>query len=183
MTVSLILLEILPATGPAVTGDSTVASYPGHIAIESFSWGVKSVPRKGSGTNNLAAIVKPQTLSLKKQFDRASTVLYTMMESDDAFKATLRFIDPSTSSKSATGSSSQVDSVLEIALKGCHIESIGLNVDDSGKTVSASETVVLSFEESAMLSYRMYDASSRTRTKAMSASVYAPAKDDSGGSP
>ncbi|MBV8605552.1 MAG: type VI secretion system tube protein Hcp [Pelomonas sp.] len=182
MTVSLILLEILPATGPAVTGDSTVASYPGHIAVESFNWGVKSEPRKGSGNGNLAPIVKPQTLTVKKQFDRASTVLYTMMEGDKPFTATLRFIDPSTSSRSASGSSSQVDSVLEVELKGCHIESIGLNIDDGGKTVSASETLVLSFEESAMLSYRMYDASSRMRSKAMSASVYTPTNDGSGDS-
>lgn len=170
MSVSLILLEIL--NPKEVLGEATIGGFSGQIAVESFSWGVeaetvekpKSLPH---------TTVKPKTLSITKKFDRSSTVLCQMMDGDKPFSATLRFIDPTTMSKGQ----SKFDSILEISMVDCHIENISLSADDSGKSVSVTERLTLSFEKTITFHYRSYDPTTRSRTKAMTAVVKTPDED------
>lgn len=174
MSVSLILLEI---TSPKeVLGDVTIGGFTGQISIEAFSWGVqaKTIEKPNSEPKTT---VEPKTLSLTKHFDRSSMVLCQMMESDKPFEATLRFVDPTTRAKGQ----SKFDSVLEIEMRGCHIENIALSADDSGKAVSVTERVTVSFEESVTFHYRSYDPSSRSRNKAMTARVDTPANEGNKG--
>lgn len=169
MSVSLILLEIL---SPTVKGDSTVAGFDGQISIESFSWSV-GVDVTEKGTASERKILKPQCLSIKKQFDRSTTVLSEMMKKDEPFNATLRFVDPSTKPRGGQG---KFESIVEIELVGCHIESISLNGDDSGKSVTLAENLVLSFEESITFSYRSFNAITQSRANAKTAIVKTPSK-------
>lgn len=171
MSVSLFLLEI---TSPkAVFGDATIDGFIGQITVETFAWGVhaKTVEKPNSEPRTT---VEPKTLSLTKHFDRSSVVLCQMMEGDEPFKATLRFIDPTTKTKGQN----KFDSVLEIELVGCHIENIALSADDSGKSVSVTERLTISFEESVTFHYRSYDSSTRSRPKAMTTRVETPANVD-----
>lgn len=163
MSVSLILLEIL---SPSVLGDATIAGFDGQISIESFSWSVRMTKKKGDTKSPNA--LEPQTLNIKKQFDRSTTVLSEMMKKDKPFNATLRFVDPSTRPKGGQG---KFDSIVEIELVGCHIESISLDGDDSGKSVTLGENLVLSFEKSITFSYRSFNAINQSRANAKTAIV------------
>lgn len=171
MAVSLILLEI-----PSVTGDSTIGSYRGMIVVESFSWGVGAeLVAQVKGEQRTA--IKAKVFRFKKQFDRASTVLYTMMNSDKKFEATLRFIDPSTTTKSGSMGGAKIDAMLEIQLQRCRLTSISLSASDSGKAVSVSEDIELSFKELS-ISYRRYDQASHTRVAAITSQIELPDEED-----
>lgn len=168
MTVSLILLEIHGQKDLA--GDVTMEGFVGQMAIESFGWSVNAQTVESDRTGPKTT-VKAQTLTLKKQFDSASTGLCQLMEGDKPFNATLRYIDPSTRLKGGAVGPATCDSVLEIELVDCHIESISLSADDSGRAVSVSENIELSFEKSITLNYRSYDPAQRIRNKAVTALV------------
>ena len=148
----------------------TVEGYVGHMAVESFSWSItaQSVKTKEAEPRTT---VSPNSLTLTKQFDSASAGLCQMMESDKPFNATLRYIDPSTRVKGGAAGKPSFDSVLEIELVACHIENISLRAAESGKSMSISETVELSFEKSITLTYRSYDATQQIRSKAVTAKV------------
>jgi len=180
MSVSLILLEIKSGD---VNGDATVAGYSNQISVESFTWGVKSDLKglnKPSKGENPKTPIEFKELSLKKQFDSASMGLLTMMNGDKQFDAVLRFIDPSTGTKSGS-TVVKADAVLEVELKGCYIESISLDINDSGKAVAVSESVTLSFNQeqrtsdsslsSIDLSYRGYNQITRARGAAMNVHI------------
>ena len=165
MSVSLILLEIVNADAK---GDVTVTGAADQIAVESFSWGVGAEVTDKTGSDPKPNI-KPQNLQLKKQFDGATTSLSTLMQKDDSFDAVLRFIDPSSQ---ASGNPPKYESVLEIELKQCHIESITLGASETGKSINLSESIVISFEQSITFSYRTYSPITRRRAAAKPETIF-----------
>ncbi len=173
MAVSLILLEIKDAPG-----DATVAGYENHIVVDSFSW---SVTAKTTVIQMEDPVTKidAKAVSIKKQFDRSSTVLREMMKKpgDPSFTATLRFIDPTSRSASSTKGQGKLDALLEIELLGCHIDKISLSADDAGKEVTITEDLVLSYEKSANFTYRNYDAAKKARSSAKTAQIPPSEKD------
>lgn len=177
MTVSLILLEIHGQKDLA--GDVTVEGFVGHMAIESFEWSVRAETVETARAAPKTT-VKTQMLSLRKQFDSASTALCQLMEGDKSFNATLRCVDPSTRGKGGSAGQATFDSVLEIELVDCHIESIALRADDSGTAVSMSEDIELSFEKSITFNYRSYDPAQQIRNRAVTARIDTAAKASAG---
>lgn len=167
MTVSLLLLEMATAKGAAPKGDCTIPGFLEHIAVESFSWNVKTATtEKSKDSPNVA--VQPSELRLNKHFDSASSALCKMMETNTPFtKATLRFIDPSTGS----ANNGKFDSVLEIELTDGYVERISVSASDNGKSVAVTESISLSFRSAVTLTYRAYDASSRSRNKPITANI------------
>jgi type VI protein secretion system component Hcp len=175
MTVSLILLEIHDKNGLA--GDVTIDGYVGHIAIDSFEWNVTAETSERE-RDAPTTTVRLDQFRLKKQFDAASLTLCQRMESDKPFNVTLRVIDPSTRPKGTPNAPPSMDSVLEIELIGCHIETMSLSVNPSSNAMSVSETVDLSFEDSIVFNYQSYASASRTRTKAMTARIDTPSDEN-----
>ena len=171
MAVSLILLEIKDAPG-----DATVAGYENHIVVDSFSW---SVTAKTTVIQMEDPVTKidAKAVSIKKQFDRSSTVLREMMKTDKAFTATLRFVDPTSRSAASSKGMGKVDPILEVKLLGCHIDKISLSADDAGKEVTITEDLVLSYEKSANFTYRNYDAAKKARSSAKTAQIPPSEKD------
>lgn len=169
MTASLLLLELTTAKGAAPKGDCTIPGFLEHIAVESFSWNVKtSTTEKAKDSPNVAT--QPSELQLNKHFDSASSALCKMMETNTPFsKATLRFIDPSTGS--GQGSTGKFDSVLEIELSDGFVEKISVSASDNGKSVAVTESISLSFRSAVTLSYRTYDAASKSRNKPITSRI------------
>ncbi len=162
MSVSLILLEIENEEAP---GDATVAGYENQIVVESFSWGL-SAQLLEKTIDDPVTKVDAQAVSIRKEFDRSSTVLREMMKDDRDFDATIRFIDPI-----SRGTDGRIDAVMEFRLLGCHIDRLSLSAEDDGKSVSLSEDLTISYTESVTISYRSYDATKKTRGSATTAEI------------
>lgn len=160
MAVSLILLEIKSAPG-----DATVAGYQDHIVVDSFSWSVAATTVE-KVTDDPVTKVDAKAISIRKQFDRSSTVLREMMKDDKPFTATLRFIDPT--SRSSAG---KIDAIFEMQMLGCHIDRLSMNAEDNGKSVQLSEELTISYTTSATVSYRSYDPVKKIRGRAMTAEI------------
>ncbi|WP_077035856.1 type VI secretion system tube protein Hcp [Pelomonas sp. KK5] len=156
MAISLILLQVIDGGSP-IEGACTLEPYQKYIVVDSFDW---SVEMDSSGDLKSTKL-KPKKVSISKHFDAASTKMYALMEKDPPFEATLRFIDPAMTVRGVK----DVDAgtVMKIELKGCHIESVSLGADDSGKSIAMTETITFSFEESLMLTYNAYSAKEHAR--------------------
>jgi type VI protein secretion system component Hcp len=155
MSTSLLLLEL-----PGVTGDCSIVGFSGHIALESFSWGLHADSTKSDAKGEKAKIsVKFEKLQFSKYYDSASIQLCNLMNSDTKIEkgVVLKFVDPT-----SAGSNSKFESIMEMELKEVYIESISLRASESGKAISVTEDVVMSFHEVA-LRYYAYDPVKKTR--------------------
>ena len=91
MSTSLILLEL-----PGVTGDCSIAGFAGHIALESFSWGVNSTMKIESGPKGKANVsVKCDQLQVSKYYDSSSIQMCNLLGKDKEFETgvILKFVD------------------------------------------------------------------------------------------
>jgi len=173
MAVSLILLDIKDAPG-----DVTIGDFERQIAVDSFSWSLEAKVQESEAQGKIAKL-DAKALNIKKQFDSASTKLHALMQKPDKFKATLSFIDPANRGAKTSAGKINIDSVLVIELTGCRIDRISLSASDSGKSISLSENLVISYTDKATLKYRPFNRVTKVRGNASTADI--PPSDPSKG--
>lgn len=142
---AMIFLELV-VDGKRVDGDSTSRGFEGQIDIEGLDWEA-DVEEPGedaeSSGKSARAHMKAEHLGLSKYFDSASTRLYDIMNRRKRFDSARVTV-----SSMKIHESSQLDEkILVVELKEGYIESIDTRASGSGKSMSVSESLSLSYRE------------------------------------
>jgi type VI protein secretion system component Hcp len=137
------LFMLLTASGNRVKGDATEKHFEKQIALDSIEWEFE-VKQQDTDSAQDAATRKmtpiPRGIKLTKAFDRSTTNLCNLMNTDKPFDtAVIKMLKGFGGDRPRT--------LIDITLTKGKVTKVDLTASESDRSVGVKETVELSFEE------------------------------------